>query len=307
MKKGVGALEIIFGMFILIIVVLVLIRMFTAIVTPKKIQEQLVNFESAYQITAEQASCSQLCDNYQDSGCSRRAAASYCLKKINIDISGDKRPGEPYRGNYVNNIPYCEDGLYCFHINDCSCGNYKLTPERCIRILCDYYKLDENIPSETAIKLITNDKNGITWGTCNKNPKTWTDLNYEPPDVGLTADYWWDNAGYDSTSCENIQTGKSQTGGVKLDCTAGGNTITCNWSGCPTGETTILSISARKEGSDPNQPGKTCTNTNGIAVVASGNCKTFPLDTGNYVVTLNCGDLDFPESIIRTTQNIVIN
>ncbi len=230
-KKGIGALEIIFGMFVLIIVVLVLIRMFTAIVKPDKINEQLRAFEDAYQITAQKASCNQVCDSYRDGNCNRRDAVDYCLKKVNLDITGDKRPGEKYRGNFVRSLPYCEDALYCFHVTDCSCGNYRLTAENCLRVLCDYYQLDEGLPGDTAIKLITNENTGIYSGSCNKDPKMWADLGYTPP-TDLQADWWWQQAGYASASCMNIVTGGSLTlSNCKLDKTTTPWSIDCN-TGC---------------------------------------------------------------------------
>src|SRR3989338_4043491 len=306
MKKGVGALEIIFGMFILIIVVLVLIRMFTAIVTPKKITEQLESFESAYQITAEKAACNQACDTYLDNGCSRRDAVDFCLKKIKVDIDGNKLPGERYHGNFVRNLPYCEDGLFCFHVSDCKCGNYKLTAENCLRILCDYYQIDEGLSNDVAVKLISNKYNGIFFGTCDKNPKNWG-LDYEPPS-NLLVDWWWDNSGYDSTSCSNIQTGASQTGGIKLECVPSGNYITCSWSGCLIGDNTMLNLGIKKEGSPPETPSTSCKKGVTGNTEASGTCQTGILPDpvkGNYIARLTCDSLDaeVPKS---TTQNIVI-
>src|SRR3989338_2625787 len=111
MGKGVNALEIIFGMFILIIVVLVLIRIFTSIVTPSKITDQLNSFETAYQFEAQKATCTGACEAYLNNNCNRREAVDYCLKKISIDLDGDKAPGERGTGNFVRGLPYCEDGL----------------------------------------------------------------------------------------------------------------------------------------------------------------------------------------------------
>ncbi len=290
MKKGVGALEIIFGMFILIIVVLVLIRMFTSIVKPDKINQQLEGFESSYKMASERAACGNMCDIYRDSGCSRRDAVAFCLQKVNIDIDGNKIPGEKYHGNFVNNLPYCEDGLYCFHImKECNCGNYKLSKENCLKILCDYYTIDEGLPGDTSLKIIKNPDRGIFWGTCDSDPRNWA-LGYEPPS-DLQANWWWINAGYASASCFNVVRGNvtnttttTVESGITLKCDPEGNKIKCNWSGCSNQEKP-LSVSLKKIDRASIECILELKNTK-----PSGNCEVTVPEAGDYEGRLACND-----------------
>ncbi len=204
MKKGVNALEVVFGVFLLIIVVFVVMRLITNFVRPEKVTAQLQGFNEAYKFSEEQAACNSLCENYNVNNCNKRDAVDYCLKKVKIDIDGNKNPGEKGHGGFVRNLPYCEDGLYCFHITDCYCGSYKLDASTCLQILCDYYVYEEGISFEDAVKII-NTTQGIHWGSCNLDPKTWSkDKDYQPP-TNLKTDWWFKTAGYNKieTVCTN--------------------------------------------------------------------------------------------------------
>jgi len=204
MRKGVNALEIVFGMFLLIIVVFVVIRLITNFVRTDKIEAQFKDFEQSSQYNKESEQCKTLCENYNANNCNRRDAVNYCLQKVKLDIDGNSIPGEKGHGNFVRNLPYCEDGLYCFHIYDCYCSNYKLDASSCLQLLCDYYVYDEKISDRDAIKLIAS-KTGIHWGTCNVDTSKWK-LGYEPPTT-MRADWWFRDAGYYSLRCENLQPG----------------------------------------------------------------------------------------------------
>ncbi|MBU5688681.1 MAG: hypothetical protein KQA41_00420 [Candidatus Aenigmarchaeota archaeon] len=194
MSKGLNALEIVFGMLLLVIVTFVLIRLITNIVTEKKVTQPLQEFDQAYRFSQELAKCKDLCSKYISNDCNIRDAVNYCLSKVNIDINGNKKTGEKFVGGLVANLPYCEDGLYCFHIDDCSCGTFKLDPENCRKILCQYYISDMGLEPEKAAQIITGPK-GINFGTCNPDITRWNiELPYENYD--LTPYFWTDNAKY---------------------------------------------------------------------------------------------------------------
>jgi hypothetical protein len=125
-----------------------------------------------------------------------------------MDIDGNKEVNEPKHANFVANMPYCEDGLYCFHIMDCSSGTYTLTAEECLNILCEYYTTDLGRSPEDAIKLITEGPQPVSYGTCEKDVSKWK-TKYELTSFmkTLRADWWWTQAGYGSTSCTNIVQG----------------------------------------------------------------------------------------------------
>jgi hypothetical protein len=205
MSKGLNALEIVFGMFLLLIVVFVIIRLLTNFVTPSKVNEPLQNFDEAYKYDQEVSKCKDLCDRYTTEECRITAAVNYCLQKVKIDINGNKQTGEPNKGGFVTNLPYCEDGLYCFHIYDCKCGTYKLTPENCRKILCDYYIREQGLyfdptedPSllEEVGNIITK---GINFGTCNPDVNTWAVKN--APTTALPACWWTISAGFANQDC----------------------------------------------------------------------------------------------------------
>ena len=199
MRKGVNALEIVFGMFLLLIVVFVVIRLITNFVTPSKVAEPLQNFDSAYRYSQERSKCKDLCDQYTTEECNIRNAVNYCLQKIDIDITGNKRTGEPNRGGFVTNLPYCEDGLYCFHIYDCRCGTYKLTPENCRRVLCDYYIREMGLEDLNEVANIITGPNGISFGTCDPDVNKWGVKN--PPTRNIPACWWTFSAGFTNDDC----------------------------------------------------------------------------------------------------------
>jgi len=195
MRKGLNALELVFTMFVLIIVVLIVIKIFTEVVNPKKLPFK--DFMESAQYQQERIRCKQICDEYSTT-CDNRDAAKYCLEKVHLDIEGNKRPGEKGHYNFVMNLPYCEDGLYCFHIYDCRCGNYLLDAETCKKELCQYY-MDRGMDPVAAMNVMKG-LTGVNWGTCPEDPKDWK-LNYIPP-TNYKASWWWTNAGYDSNTCE---------------------------------------------------------------------------------------------------------
>ncbi len=202
MRKGVNALEIVFGMFLLLIVVFVVIRLITQFVRPGPIAEPIENFNSAYKYEQERSKCKDLCDQYITEECDIDRAVNYCLKKIEIDITGNKQVNEPRIGSFVASLPYCEDGLYCFHIYNCKCGTHRLTPENCRRILCDYYIREKGLyadPNEnpdvlTEVANIITGPKGINFGTCNPDVNTWGIK--DSPTTALPACWWTTNAGY---------------------------------------------------------------------------------------------------------------
>jgi hypothetical protein len=209
MEKGVNALELVFSMFILIVVTLVVIRLFTGIVK----QDTLPNiddFKYAYNYEKEKNKCSTFCTPFTQSGCEDLSAAvSFCQQKVSIDIDGNYKPSEKRHYGIVNKVPYCEDGLYCFHIYDCTCGGYRLDAKNCLEwYMKDFYRNNIGFNEETTKGAICN---AITYGACDTDPRGWsrklpgytyidatgTDAQYgvgSPPVV--SADFWYNKAGY---------------------------------------------------------------------------------------------------------------
>ncbi|MEM0473183.1 MAG: hypothetical protein QXF88_00475 [Candidatus Aenigmatarchaeota archaeon] len=206
-KKGVNALEIVFGVLLLMIVIILVIRLVTNIVTPSKISGNLKNFEEAYNYEQERAKCRDLCDQYVSYDYSRQYAVNYCLQRVNIDISGDKRTGQRGQYGFVANLPYCEDGLYCFHIFQCRVGNYVLTAEECRKILCEYYVNEIGLSTDEAENIITQIKSGINVGTCEKDVTKWNIKDgptYQEGSELNSVEWWFNRAGYGDDFCRQI-------------------------------------------------------------------------------------------------------
>lgn len=218
MRKGITALELIFAMFILIVVTFVVIRLFTGVVSPSTLPN-IQDFKETYNYQQEKQKCENLCSRFIESNCQDySAAASYCLQKVSLSIDGNSVTAE--RGHYgmVANLPYCEDGLYCFHINDCTCGSVVLDAKNCLIYLQSYYMEKAGFDDSTTKQLICS---GINPGSCcpeptTCNPKQWSikpkgfDANTYPD---INATHWWINAGY-GTYCTGV--GPSGGGGGAL-------------------------------------------------------------------------------------------
>lgn len=219
-KKGVNALEMVFAMFILIVVTLVIIRLFSAQVSGGALPK-IDDFRQAYDYDKQVTSCKSLCSLYTNTCEDLSAAVDFCRKKVSIDIDGNFKSGEKGHFGVVKGQPYCEDGLYCFHVvEDCSCGNYVLNAKTCLQIMKDYYTETIGYDVNTANTAIFN---AIQPGTCLKDPRDWKvklpgytptpalgsdakfgtgnecNLNSTTPvDCIIGADYWWRQASYNT-------------------------------------------------------------------------------------------------------------
>ncbi|MEM5843967.1 MAG: hypothetical protein QW841_01875 [Candidatus Aenigmatarchaeota archaeon] len=230
------ALEIIFIVVILIVVTFIIIRFFTGVVGPSSLPN-IQDFREAYYYENQKNYCENLCNRYIQGGCKDQgAAASYCLQHVSLSIDGNNVLAE--RGHYgmITNLPYCEDGLYCFHIYECSCGYYKLDARGCLFLLQTYY-MEENGFNETITKSLI--CSSITPGSCcpeptTCNPKKW---KIKPEGFNATtypeidATHWWANAGY-KEYCGETTSSEGSSSSLSLQCNGGAGTIECTWDGC---------------------------------------------------------------------------
>ncbi len=199
-NKGLNALEVVFTIFVLIVVVLVVVRMVTNVMQKQEAQKVVEDIRAAYGYTQQRDKCANICGQWQDTSATRDAV-EYCLTRVQIDLNGNKKPGERGVGAYLPQAGsgVCEDGLYCFHIYDCCQGTYCLTPQECAKILCRYYMDDLGYSPEEAIRLIRSGPGGkrIYPGTCH------VDYTIEGG-VRITEKTWWEKAKYNSTSCNEV-------------------------------------------------------------------------------------------------------
>jgi hypothetical protein len=305
MRKGINALELVFGMFILIVVTLVVIRLFTNIVTPETLPS-LDDFRKTYNYERELSKCSSACSPYTTSGCEDLSAAvTFCQQKIGISIDGNEKGSEKGHFGVVRMAPYCEDGLYCFHISDCGCGGYILDATTCKEVMYDYYKYTIGYSEQTTNEVICK---SIPPGTCKTDPRTWGEKYFEriqyrpqtalgsdaqygvgdPPVIG--ADYWWKAAGYGEI-CKGITPSGGTTTtapSLQLSCSnpLGTNDIKCSWSGCSGNSEVIVAISKGVGLCNPVGDKR-----------ASGDCTVSNVAAGSYNAVLDCDDLTLPRSV----------
>jgi hypothetical protein len=291
MPKGVNALELIFAMFILIVVAFVVIRLFTGVVSPSTLPN-IQDFKETYNYQQEKQKCENLCNRFIESNCQDySAAASYCLQKVSLSIDGNSVTGE--RGHYgmVANLPYCEDGLYCFHINDCTCGSVVLDAKNCLIYLQSYY-MEKAGFNESATKQLICSDTGIRPGSCcpeptTCNPKQWSikpkGFNATTyPDIDAT--HWWVNAGYGAYCTGVGPSGGGGGGGAlnlncKIDVSTAPGKITCEWENCVVSPDSDLTLATK-----PN-----------IALTESiqsdrGSLTFSNLNAGTYTATLHCAN-----------------
>jgi len=268
-KKGVDALQMVFAMFILIVVTLVMIKLFTGIVKPDTLPK-IDDFQHAYNYNREKIRCGNLCNSFTSGGCAEmRSAVGFCREKVSIDINGDGRTGERKAYGIISGIPYCEDGLYCFQIYQCACGYTELDAKECLDVMKDFYTQESG--SEATGKEAT--CKAIQPGECETNPNLWKKKlpGFEPAVIRdgkyaghvWGADYWWKIAGYPEICGESSATTTTVSAGLQLTCTSpsAGN-IRCDWSGCSGNTDVSVMVSGGVDYSNCNSgrnPSGSCT------------------------------------------------
>jgi len=209
--KGLNALELIFTMFVLIIVVFVIVRMFIQQMRLEEIQKPLEQWKEVNMYQQAKSECEIYCEAFRNNPGDLNVIKDYCTHKAKVDLDGDGktyenlRPGQLAQGRVVAEVPYCEDGIYCFHIYECSYGSIVLDAETCLRYLCNYYTTMVGYDPDIAMAAV---KKVVHWGTCDPN-KVYTVLN----GVKITPSWWWEKAGYNSPDCEHITPGGGEEEG----------------------------------------------------------------------------------------------
>jgi len=287
--KGLNALEIIFTLFVLIVVVLVVVRMFITRFTFAGIEAPIQDITETYNYEAAYSTCNSLCNKYESDCGNLQNAVKFCIQKANIDIDGDRIAGEKGHFNVVEGVPLCEDGIYCFHVKtDCSCGTMRLDAKSCLTILCDYYQDIRGYTPQVAGSLISN---VINYGTCPPDINDWIGRieDYEPVPVPayesdwiddpieyMGPDHWWAKAGY-RTPC-GVETNTE----ISLECAqvTYATKIKCNWWDVPIPAGIVICTDEEPIcGADNIEDYKTIESSD-------GSYTTIELDTGTYIVRL---------------------
>lgn len=273
-------------MFILIVVTLLLITLVTKILKKESLPD-ISSFQDTFNYVQEKGRCDSLCENYK-TDYDLSVATQFCQQKVSISIDGDSRTGEKFTGGLISGMPYCEDGIYCFHISNCA----DLTASNCLRVMKEFYVGRQGLPEETANQYIAG---YISYGTCDPDPDAWGEQlpqgyvkarlpaadcqkYYGTNDCFVGADFWWRQAGYWEIY-EEVQESGAQTGGIfsslLLNCLKSGSSIQCSWVGCPaSGDVSIfLNDGSFYKGTD--RP--------------VGSFTFGPMKAGSYTAILACG------------------
>jgi hypothetical protein len=184
-------------LFILLIATLIKLKLNTKIIK---------NFEDTGNYKKEKIKCQNLCQDYIKNDCSEDYAVNFCKQRVFLDINGNRIAGESGVSSIIENYPYCEDGIYCFHIQNCECEKNTLDAKKCLEILCDYYKNEED-----PMKVI---REKIKWGSCTQDK------------VKISPDWWYQYYGFYSDECKNIE----RKEGIELSCVYYENYLRCETS-----------------------------------------------------------------------------
>lgn len=143
--KGQKSLEMVIGLVILLVVAGTVISVFLGQFENTPGDE----FESEVELQEIERQCESTCNDFADrSGIESRAeAVQYCTQRFSADItgSGDTRD---VAGSLYNS--YCEDGIHCFNVHECSVGPTTLNADGCEDIIYEYYTVDLGMDSSEA-------------------------------------------------------------------------------------------------------------------------------------------------------------
>jgi hypothetical protein len=197
--------KIVLTIIILIICTLVTVRLFSAYVRRQTLPS-ITELKLTYDYEREVNKCKNICENFLTNTSDLQGAVAFCQQKVPLDIDGNYKVGEKGAYNFIGSKPYCEDGIYCFHIYpDCKFDDGALDPRTCLKVMCRYYSEVVGFDEETSWYVITKK---ISYGTCEPDPRRWSAYPSDIPSTGFRADWWYVNSGYNSTSCKNISYGE---------------------------------------------------------------------------------------------------
>ncbi len=132
LRKGDLSLETVVQFTIVLIVVLV-VSVFVYRVVPRETPRQNIQTE-----TQIENKCQTRCIDFQTANTEEEIlekALDYCAQRFTADIKNDDRIGMVER-DYMS---FCEDGIRCFHVTQCSSNGIELDAERCSLMMCEYY------------------------------------------------------------------------------------------------------------------------------------------------------------------------
>ena len=132
LRKGDLSLETVVQFTIVLIVVLV-VSVFVYRIVPTEPPRQNIQTE-----TQIENKCQTRCIDFQTANNEEEileTALDYCAQRYTADIKNNDQIGMVER-DYMS---FCEDGIRCFHVTECSSNGIKLDAETCSSKMCEYY------------------------------------------------------------------------------------------------------------------------------------------------------------------------
>jgi len=191
-RAQIKAVEIVLGMFILLVVATVLLQVFRSFMGQQtgQLQEEIMEQNRQNSISLALQKCNGLCQQAQAAGCSDLSVAKFCLEQVEIDYNGNGQRNSREFGQEAG-IYSCEIPVYCFQLTDCQrCGvsSQIQGAKTCKTKLCSYWSAQ-----------------GITGDSLNQMAASQFkpgDCMNEPEIVNKTDTHWFVLAfGSDTVSC----------------------------------------------------------------------------------------------------------
>lgn len=129
-KKGnEKTIEIFVGLFLILAVAMVLLKMFSGQVADKS--NELDRLDEAQSVSIQ---CGDLCSKAKTNNCRTEDLISYCVSKYQFDVNNDNQISDYDKGSMI----LCENDVYCSLEHNCVCG-VELSMKKCVELTNDYY------------------------------------------------------------------------------------------------------------------------------------------------------------------------
>lgn len=141
-----------------------------------------------------QTQCQQICDRWKRQDDAVSTAVEYCIQRFTYDADGDGQVQGQTAGSGYNT--YCQDGVRCFNLHECTKDFQTLDAETCQDLMCQHYaesgvgagdaasRIEETFAAGTA-------DDNLGAGTCGidsvtdatgQDIQTWWDQNFASVD-----------------------------------------------------------------------------------------------------------------------------
>ncbi len=150
-KKGEKSLQMIFGLFILLIISLVILSLFFKFTerTSGTLGETQEEYFSKAQFESAISECENLCTKVTDVN----TALEFCKQYQRIDMDGDKEPSPATKQDW-GKWQFCEDRIPCFILHTCDSGKTTYDGAKCKQVLLtnrpQYYEMLEYDSTEVT-------------------------------------------------------------------------------------------------------------------------------------------------------------